>query len=158
MTLKEATRIFAALAAEEVDYVVIGSMAMAAQGLPRATEDLDFFVSPRQSNIEALKRALMFLYDDPAIEQIDPAEFAGEYPAIQYVPPRGEYSLDIITRLGEAFSWDDLDAASEEVRLGEVIVRVASARMLYEMKKDTVRLQDRADAARIKEAFGLEDD
>lgn len=60
--------------------------------------------------------------------------------------------------MGEAFSCDDLDAASEEVRLGEVIVRVASARMLYEMKKDTVRLQDRADAARIKEAFGLEDD
>jgi hypothetical protein len=30
--------------------------------------------------------------------------------------------------------------------------------MLYRMKKDTVRLQDRADAARIREAFGLEED
>ncbi len=158
MTLAEAIRVFAALAAEEVEYVIIGSMAMAAQGLPRATQDLDFFVSPQRSNIEALKRALLSLYNDPEIEQIDPAELAGEYPAIQYVPPEGEYSLDIITRLGEAFSWDDVDAASEDVRLGEVIVRVASARMLYEMKKDTMRLQDHADAARIKEAFGLEDD
>ncbi len=157
MTLEEATRVFAALAAENVDYVVIGSMAMAAQGLPRATQDLDFFVSPRRANVEALKRALVSLYDDPAIEQIDPDELAGEYPAIQYVPPRGEYSLDIITRLGDAFSWEDLDANSEDIRVGEVTVRVASARMLYEMKKDTSRLQDRADAERIKEEFGLED-
>ena len=130
---------------------------MAAQGLPRATQDVDFFVSPSRSNIEALKRALRTLYADPAIEDIDPDELAGDYPAIQYVPPAGDYSLDIITRLGEAFSWQDLDGNAEDVRLGDVTVRVASAEMLYRMKRDTVRLQDRADAARIKEAFGLED-
>jgi len=157
VTLEEATRILAALAAEHVDYVVIGSMAMAAQGLPRATQDLDFFISPKRSNIEALKRALSALYEDPAIDQIDPDELAGEYPVIRYVPPKGEYSLDIITRLGDAFSWDALDAASEDLQLGHVTVRVASARMLYAMKKDTVRLQDKADAARIKDAFNLED-
>ena len=157
MTIEEATRIFVALAAEDVEYVVIGSMAMAAQGLPRATQDVDFFVSPSRSNIEALKRALRTLYADPAIEDIDPDELAGDYPAIQYVPPAGDYSLDIITRLGEAFSWQDLDGNAEDVRLGDVTVRVASAEMLYRMKRDTVRLQDRADAARIKEAFGLED-
>jgi hypothetical protein len=46
----------------------------------------------------------------------------------------------------------------EEVELGDLTVRVASPRMLYRMKKDTVRPQDRADAARIREAFGLEDE
>jgi len=30
--------------------------------------------------------------------------------------------------------------------------------MLYRMKKDTVRLQDRADAERIREAFDLGDE
>jgi hypothetical protein len=30
--------------------------------------------------------------------------------------------------------------------------------MLYRMKKDTIRPQDRADAARLQEAFGIEDD
>jgi hypothetical protein len=158
MTFEEAKRIFAALLAENVDFVVIGSMAMAAHGLPRATQDLDLFISPSPSNIEALKRALMSLYADPSIEEIDPEELAGEYPAIQYVPPRGEYSLDFITRLGEAFSWENLEAGSEDLKLEELVVRVASARMLYEMKKNTVRLQDKADAARIKETFGLEDD
>jgi len=41
VTLEEATAILAALVREHVELVVIGSMAMAAQGLPRATHDLD---------------------------------------------------------------------------------------------------------------------
>lgn len=157
MTFDEAKRIFAALVAEEVDFVVIGSMAMAAHGLPRATQDLDLFVSPRQDNIQALKRALDKLYGDPHIDEIEADELAGDYPAVQYVPPHGEYSLDILTRLGEAFSWEDVSADAEELRLEEgLAVRVASARLLYEMKKGTVRPQDHADAARLIEILDSE--
>jgi hypothetical protein len=158
MTFEEAKAILAALAHEKVDFVVIGSMAMAAQGLPRATQDLDFFVSPEIENLEALKRALFNLFDDPNVEEINPHELAGDYPAVEYVPPHGRYSLDILTRLGEAFSWRDLAADSDLIELEDVTVRVASPQMLYRMKKDTVRPQDRADAARIREAFDLEDD
>ena len=64
--------------------------------------------------------------------------------------------MDILTRLGEAFRFDDLE--SEEIDLGEIKVRVATPRMLYRMKKDTVRPQDQADAARIREGFGLEEE
>ena len=156
MTIDEAREILDALAREGVEFVLIGSMAMAAQGLPRATHDIDFFVSPRQENIERLKRALRALYDDPNVEEIDAAELAGDYPAVEYVPPHARYSMDILTRLGEAFSYEDLVAGSEVLRLGDLSVRVATPRMLYRMKKDTVRPQDRADAARIRAAFDLE--
>ena len=158
MTLEEAKAVLAALVNEKVEFVVIGSMAMAAQGLPRATQDLDFFVSPEIENLEALKRALFTLFDDPSVDEIDPHELAGDYPAVEYVPPHGRYSMDILTRLGEAFSWPDLAADCDEIQLGNLAVRVASPKMLYQMKKDTVRPQDRADAARIREAFALEDD
>ena len=158
MTLEEAQAVLAALAQEKVDLVVVGSMAMAAQGLPRATQDLDFFVSPEIENLEALKRALFKLFDDPNVEEIDPHELAGDYPAVEYVPPHGRYSIDILTRLGEAFSWEDLAADSDRIELGDLTVRIASPRMLYRMKKDTVRPQDRADAARIRAAFDLEDE
>jgi len=158
MTLEEAKAVLAALVLENVEFVVIGSMAMAAQGLPRATHDLDLFVSPEIANLEALKRALFALFDDPNLEEIDPEELAGNYPAVEYAPPHGRYSMDILTRLGEAFSWQDLAAGSDEIELGDLVVRVASPSMLYRMKKDTVRPQDRADAARIREAFGLEDE
>ena len=158
MTLEEAKAVLAALVEEKVEFVVIGSMAMAAQGLPRATHDLDFFVSPEIENLEALKRALFNLFEDPNVDQIDPQELAGDYPAVEYSPPHGRYSMDILTRLGEAFSWQDLAAASDEIELGDLVVRVASPRMLYRMKKDTVRPQDHADAARIRDAFELEDE
>ena len=158
MTLDEAKAVLAALVREDVDFVVIGSMAMAAQGLPRATHDFDLFVSPEIENLQALKRALRDLFDDPNVEQIDPEELAGDYPAVEYSPPHGQYSMDILTRLGEAFTWGDLSGDCDEIELGELVVRVASPRMLYLMKKDTVRPQDRLDAARIRETFELEED
>jgi hypothetical protein len=157
VTLEEATAILAALVREHVELVVIGSMAMAAQGLPRATHDLDLFVSPKIENLEALKRALRDLFDDPNVDQIDPGELAGDYPAVEYTPPHGHYSIDILTRLGEAFTWQDLAANYDEIELGDLLIHVATPKMLYLMKKDTVRPQDRADAARIREAFGLGD-
>lgn len=130
----------------------------ASGGAPRATHDLDLFVAPDLPNLEALKRVLRTFFDDPSVDQIDPAELAGDYPAVEYSPPHGRFSMDILTRLGEAFSWADLAAGSEEIQLGDLRVRVAKPEMLYKMKKDTVRPQDRADAARIREAFGLGDE
>jgi hypothetical protein len=158
MTIDEALEILAALVAEGVEFVLIGSMAMAAQGLPRATHDMDFFVSPERVNIDKLKRALRTLFDDPNLDEIDAAELAGEYPAVEYVPPHARFSMDILTRLGEAFRYEDLVAGSEVILFGDLPVRVATPQMLYRMKKDTVRPQDRADAARIRAAFDLEGD
>jgi hypothetical protein len=56
MTLEEAKAVLAALVQEDVEFVVVGLMAMAAQGLPRATHDLDLFVSPKIENLEAVGR------------------------------------------------------------------------------------------------------
>ena len=158
MTVDEAKEVLGALVRGGVEFVLIGSMAMAAQGLPRATHDMDFFVSPERGNLERLKAVLRALFDDPHVDEIDPEELAGDYPAVEYVPPHGRYSMDILTRLGEAFRYEDVAANSEPIHFGGVDVRVATPRMLYRMKKDTVRPQDRADAARIREAFDLKED
>lgn len=157
MTLEEAQGVFRALVEEGVDFVVIGAIAMAAQGLPRATQDLDFFLAPTRGNVEALKRALAGLFNDPTVDEISADDLLGDYPAVEYVPPHGRFWIDILTRLGDAFSWQEVSDQAEELDLGELVVRVATPRLLYAMKKDTVRLQDRADAARIRAAFDLED-
>jgi hypothetical protein len=68
---EEAKRILTVLEREGVRYVLIGAMAMAAQGLIRATHDLDFFVSPEGENVDRLKRAFKSLFDDdPNIDEI----------------------------------------------------------------------------------------
>ena len=155
MDLEEAKRILAAFERDGVEYVLVGSMAMAAQGLIRATRDMDFFVSPEPENVARLKRALRSLYDDdPNVDQISAAELAGEYPAVEYTPPHGRYSLDILARLGEAFRYDSLEF--ETMVLDGIHVRVATPAMLYRMKRDTVRPQDRLDAEAIRLEFGLE--
>jgi hypothetical protein len=114
MDFEEAKRILAALEREGVRYVLIGSMAMAAQGLIRATRDI---------------------------------------PAIEYIPPHGLYSLDILSRLGEAFVFENIEW--EELIVDGIRVRVATPRMLYRMKKDTVRPLDRIHAEAMRERFGL---
>ncbi len=156
LTFEEAKGILRALEREGVEYVLVGAIAMAAQGLVRATRDLDFFVSPTPENVERLKRALRSAFgDDPNLEQITAEDLGGDYPAVQYTPPEGRYSMDIVSRLGEAFRYEDLEF--EEMDAGGVTVRVATPRMLWRMKRDAVRPQDRLDAATIAETFGLEE-
>lgn len=147
-------RIFQALEQQGVEYLVFGAVALALLGLPRNTADLDLFVSPRPENIERLKDALRSVFHDPHIDEISAEELAGDYPAVQYVPPEG-FPIDILTRLGEAFAFEDLEAQREN--FDGVEVSVATPATLYRMKKDTVRLKDRADAQLLKQRFGLED-
>jgi hypothetical protein len=156
MDFTDATRILKALEREGVEYVLVGSMAMAAQGLIRATRDMDVFVSPTADNVERLKQALHSLFDDPSIEEITASDLAGDYPAVQYAPPESDFSLDILARLGEAFRYADLEF--EPVMVDGTPIRVATPRMLYRMKRDTVRPQDRLDAAALQERFHLEDE
>jgi hypothetical protein len=157
MDLAEAKRILAAFEREKVDYVLVGSMAMAAQGLIRATRDLDFFVSPTPENVGRLKVALRSLYDDdPNIEEISAADLSGDYPAVEYNPPHAEYSMDILARLGDTVRYDTLEW--QELLLDGIRVRVATPSMLYRMKKDTVRPQDRLDAETIRRELGVREE
>lgn len=156
MDLDEAKKILSAFEAEGVEYVLVGSIAMAAQGLIRATRDMDIFVLPTPENVERLRRALRSLYpQDPHIEEIRAEDLAGDYPAVEYTPPHGLYSMDILSRLGEAFRYESLEW--EEVVLDDVRVRVATPLTLYRMKKDTVRPRDRWDAEALRERFKIDE-
>lgn len=146
--------LFAALRDEQVEYVLIGAIAMDVHGIGRLTEDIDLFVRPTQDNVDRLRRALRRVWRDPSIDEITASDLAGEYPAIQYVAPDGT-AIDILSRLGEAFAFDDLEATV--VPYGDLEVKVATPETLYRMKRDTVRLRDKADAQVLKEKFGLKD-
>lgn len=155
MLTRELLSLVSALRDEKVDYVLVGGMALALQGLVRATQDIDLFVRPSPENVEALKRALRSAYQDPEVDEIRLTDLE-DYNVIRYGPPEREYLVDLISRLGEAFSFDDLEC--EEIEVEGVLVHVATPRTLVRMKQDTARLQDRADAQALREKFHLEDD
>ncbi len=150
-------RVLAALAAERVEYVLIGAAAMGVHGIVRATEDLDLFIRATPENVARLRRALHAVYgEDPSIEEIRTADLVGDYPAVRYYPPSGDLYLDIMTRLGTAASFDTVEADTKTV--AGVPVRVATPKALYDLKKGTIRPLDQQDAAMIRQAFHLKDD
>src|SRR5207237_5365629 len=123
---------------ERVDYIVFGALALNIHGIVRATTDADFFVKADRDNIERLKRALRNIWSDPHIDEISAEDLLGEYPSITYGPPEESFAIDLLTRLGEVYTFDDLP--SEIIEIEGVPVRVVTAAKLYEMKRDTVRL------------------
>jgi len=150
-------RLLAALAEEEVEYVLVGGLAMGLHGLVRATEDVDLFVRPSCANVDRLRAALTRVWDDPHIQEIVYEDLSGDYPVVRYGPPDGAFWVDILARLGESFEYADLEAETKMVR--EVPVRVATPRTLFRMKRDTVRPKDKMDALALTEVFdNLEDD
>jgi hypothetical protein len=149
-------RVLQALEQAGVTYAVFGAVALNLHGLARFTEDLDIFVAPNAQNVDRLRVALRSVFDDPEIDRITADDLLGPYPAIQYVPPDGTFHLDILTRLGEAFAFDDLE--TERLPFEDFAVTVVTPATLYRMKKNTVRLKDRADAELLRQRFGIEDE
>jgi len=156
MDFEQTRAVLAAFEREGVDYVIFGAVALNLQGLARATEDLDVFVAPTEDNIRRLRAALMSVFEDSHIDEITAEDLLGSYPAVQYVPPDGSFHIDILTRLGEAFRFEDLE--SERIEFDGLEVSVVTPATLYRMKKDTVRARDRADAERLRQRFGFEEE
>ena len=155
MTLDELRTIAIALQREGVEYVVIGAAALNAHGILRATEDVDMMVRPSEENVARLRRALRSVWDDAAIDEITAADLAGDYPAVRYGPPEGRLYVDIVSRFGDAFAFDDVD--SEVVEVNGAPVRVATPAALYRMKRDTIRPIDRSDADALRRRFHIEE-
>ncbi len=156
MDFEKVLKLLQALQDEGVEYVLIGALALTVHGIVRATQDIDIFLSPESSNIHRLRTALSRVFpDDASIQEISAEDLAGDYPAIRYYSPDGSLTIDFLSRLGDTFRYEDIRL--EEKYYERVRVRVATPEMLYKMKKDTLRLQDRADASVLKERFRLAD-
>jgi len=147
--------IFRALSDFEVEYAVFGAVALGLHGLARATAGLDLFIRSDAVNVERLKAALRKIFEDPNIDDISADDLCGDYPAVRYMPPDG-FGLDILTRLGDAFRYEDLDI--EERDYDGVPVKVVTPRTLWRLKKDTSRPADRFDAEVLAERFGFREE
>jgi len=144
-----------ALNAENVDYVLFGGQAVNLHGILRFTDDIDLFVSPVPENVQRLRRALRRIWADPSIDEIRAEDLAGEYAVVRYGTP-DDFYIDLVSRLGDAYAFADLE--SEWIDRGGIRARVATPRMLYRMKRNTVRPLDRADAVDLKAKFHIEDE
>ncbi|MFQ5708303.1 MAG: nucleotidyl transferase AbiEii/AbiGii toxin family protein [bacterium] len=143
-TLESFKKVLKALHEYEVEYVLIGGFAVALQGVERFTKDLDIFIRNEPANIRKLKQALHSVFNDSAIEEIDEHETC---PVVRYGTP-DDYYIDILSGIGEAFTFDDLEY--EVIRREGIDIRIATIETMIKLKESTIRLQDKADALDLK--------
>jgi hypothetical protein len=157
MDRDELLRVLQAFQDQKLEYVLIGATAMGFHGLVRATEDVDLVIRPTSENVERLRKAFQDAYpDDPDIRDIRTDDLLGDYPAVRYYPVNGDLFFDILTRLGEAASYETIE--SEVIEVEGVLIFVATPQALYKLKKETARPIDWQDAADLRERFKLRDE
>ena len=131
---------------KQVEYVLIGGMAINLHGFARNTEDIDIFVKPTEKNIEALRAVLFEQFDDDEISEITKDEL-DKYAVMRFGTSSG-FFIDIITKLGEAFNYDDIHF--EEMEIESIKIKVANVDTLYKLKEKTFREIDMLDLKFLK--------
>ncbi len=155
MDYTEFLTLLGALQHEGVEYLLVGGAAVNVHGIVRMTEDVDLFVRPSRDNLERLLRALRSVWQDPELEQLQPEDLLGDYPTLRYAPPGNGLVVDVLTRIGTKFRFEDLVGEVQE--LEGVQVNIATPKTLIQMKQGTMRPSDQADVLALRQKFGIED-
>jgi predicted nucleotidyltransferase len=135
-----------ALGEYKVEYILIGGLAINLHGFTRNTEDIDLFVKPVADNITNLQKALYKVFKDNEIYQITIDEIT-KYSVVRYGTDFLFY-IDIISKIGEKFSYSDLKY--EEIIVEGIVLKVADIETLYKLKEKTFREIDQLDIKFLK--------
>lgn len=119
----------------EVEYIVIGGLAINLHGFARNTEDIDLFINPLDDNIKKLQVSLFEVFNDNDIYEITLEELK-KYPVIRYVSNAG-ITIDVIAKLGEQFKFSDLGYDIKEI--DGTKIKFANLKSLYMLKEKTYR-------------------
>lgn len=147
----DAERIFAALDAHGIEYVLIGGIAVQAHGHVRMTNDIDMIPSPKSANLKRLAAALTELQArvlNPGSEslQID-AKMLSRATLWQFATRHGD--IDVLHDAPASFS--GLRERALVIALGEYAIPIASRDDLINMKRAAGRPVDLADVAALTE-------
>jgi hypothetical protein len=134
-----------ALRDEQVEFLVVGSYAVAAHGCARATEDLDIWVNPTPANAARIMRALL-RFGAPT-SMLSEKDFQNSDLVFQMGNP--PWRIDILTSI-EAIAFDEAWPVREEWTLDGVAIPVLSREHLILNKQAVGRPKDLADLRRLQ--------
>jgi len=138
--------LMASLEKKDVEYVVIGGIAINLHGFSRNTEDIDLFVNPNEDNIKKLQASLFETFKDNDIYEITLEELK-KYPVIRYISEEST-TIDVITKLGDRFDFSDIEY---DIKIIDGIkIKFANLKTLYMLKEKTYREIDQLDLKFIK--------
>ena len=125
----EPDRLVAAFNAAQIEYVIVGGLAVGAHGVVRATRDLDLVAAPDQRNMDRLADCLHAQTKHGEVQVLN---------RMEGVPPFAELQRDQIR----------VEIASD------AIAPVCSLAHLRAMKRAANRPRDRVDLAELAELHG----
>jgi hypothetical protein len=147
----DAERILRTLAEHDVDYVLIGGLAVQTHGHVRTTNDADLIPAPDPANLERLAAALRSL----EARVLNPGEETTEIDAKmlpratfwQFVTRDG--GIDVMHEVPGGRSYDELSEGALHVQLGDVDVPVVGLDDLIQMKLARGHPVDLSDVASL---------
>jgi hypothetical protein len=146
-------RIFAALDAQQVEYVVIGGIAVQVHGHVRMTNDIDLIPSPSPGNLERLASALNTLDArvlNPGSEHLSiDAAMLPRATLWQMTTRHGD--IDILHDAPGAAPYPELRDRALIVTLGDLAIPFAGRDDLIRMRRTRGRPVDLADIAALTE-------
>jgi hypothetical protein len=152
----DAERILRALAEHDVEYVLIGGLAVQTHGHVRTTNDADLIPDPQPENLQRLAAALRSL--DARVlnvgqenREID-AKMLPRATIWQFGTRDG--GIDVIHEVSGGRPYDELSARALRVQLGDVEVPVVDLDDLIQMKLARGRPVDLADVAALTDPEG----
>jgi hypothetical protein len=150
----DAEQIFAVLDAHQVEYVVIGGIAVQVYGHVRMTNDVDLIPSPTPQNLERLASALGELEArvlNPGNEHLAiDAQMLPRATLWQLSTRHGD--IDVLHDAPGASSFPQLRERALLIALGDHTIPIASRDDLIRMKRASGRPVDLADIAALSEA------
>jgi hypothetical protein len=150
-TALDAEHILAALAKENVDYVIVGGLAVQTHGHVRTTVDIDIYPRPDRANLARLADALNALGAktlNPGAQDADiDAAMLPRATLWQFATRHG--AVDVLHDAPGAPPYEALRSRALELELGPLSVAVAGRDDLISMKRASGRPVDLEDVAAL---------
>lgn len=144
-----------ALVEGDVDFVVIGGVAVVLQAMPRFTKDLDICYSTANDNLNALGKVLVELKArlrgiPETVPFVPDARTLRQTQILCLTTPVGD--IDLLVNPDGAPSYQSLRRRADAMDLGGRSVRIASIEDMLAMKRAAGRPQDLVDIESLEAA------
>ena len=144
-------KLLAELARSQVDFAVVGGLAVIFNGYERLTLDADIIVDDSPVNIRRLLDCLSN-WGEGWARDLTPEDFTPQEGSIRVME---EFDLDMFTRL-RGKSLDDFRPRLRQLRIGEDSIAYLAPEDLIFLKQNSWREKDQLDVAAMREKIAKE--